>query len=58
MESGDPAAEAEGVKFISFENGKASYDLVSGSYEFTMPWQTLYEDVIRMNPFQLESQDD
>lgn len=44
------------MEFIGIINGEASYELVSGSYEFTVPWQTLYEDVIRMNPFQLESQ--
>ncbi|MDR9365601.1 MAG: family 78 glycoside hydrolase catalytic domain [Balneolaceae bacterium] len=58
MENGTPASESEGVDFIGFENGEAFYKLISGSYEFTVPWQTLYEDVIRMNPFQLESQDD
>jgi hypothetical protein len=58
MENGTAASEAEGVEFIAFENGETIFELESGNYEFTMPWQTLYEDVIRMNPFQLESQDD
>lgn len=58
MESGNPAADSEGVEFLDYKNGEAVYELVSGQYEFTMPWQTLYEDVVRMNPFQLESQDD
>jgi alpha-L-rhamnosidase len=58
MESGTAASEAEGVEFTGIENGEAIYELVSGEYDFSMPWQTLYEDVIRMNPFQLESQDD
>jgi len=57
MESGTPASEAEGVKFVGFENGEAIYELVSGSYEFTVPWQTLFKDVFRVNLFQLESQD-
>lgn len=58
MEIETPAAESEGVEFIGFENGEAIFELESGKYEFARPWQTLYEDVIRMNPFQLESQDD
>ncbi|MBT2720528.1 family 78 glycoside hydrolase catalytic domain [Bacillus sp. ISL-46] len=33
-ESGQPMAKANGVKFIEFKNGKAVYELKSGSYEF------------------------
>lgn len=33
-ESGKLAAEAEGVAFLKYENGKAIYELNSGSYEF------------------------
>jgi len=58
MEYGTPASESEGVDFIGFENGEAFYKIISGNYECTVPWQTLYEDLIRINPFQLESQDD
>lgn len=54
MESGALASDARGVTFLGFENGEASYELTSGSYEFSVPWQTLYEDVIRMDPFQLD----
>jgi len=34
MEGGKPASSAAGVKFIRFENGKAVYELSSGSFEF------------------------
>ncbi len=34
-ESGKPAAEAEGVKFLRAENGEAVYEVQSGSYKFT-----------------------
>lgn len=43
LESGNPAANAEGVTYIGYENGKAIYELVSGNYEFSLPWETLYE---------------
>ncbi len=33
-ENGHPVNEAEGIKFISFENGKAIYTLQSGKYRF------------------------
>ncbi|MED4228753.1 alpha-L-rhamnosidase C-terminal domain-containing protein [Neobacillus cucumis] len=33
-ESGQPIAKAKGVKFIEFKDGKAVYELESGSYEF------------------------
>ncbi|MEH7097689.1 family 78 glycoside hydrolase catalytic domain [Neobacillus vireti] len=33
-ESGQPIAKANGVKFIEFKDGKAVYELESGSYEF------------------------
>jgi hypothetical protein len=56
MESGKLASDAQGVTFLGYENGEASYELASGSYEFSVPWQTLYEDVIRMDPFQLEGE--
>ena len=35
MESGKPAATAEGVKFLRTENGTAVYAVESGSYLFT-----------------------
>lgn len=56
MESGVTAAEAEGITFLGYENGEARYELVSGSYEFTVPWETLYEDVVNMDPFQLDNE--
>ena len=33
-ESGKPAAEAEGVKFLRMENGAAVFEVASGSYQF------------------------
>jgi alpha-L-rhamnosidase len=33
-ESGKPAAEAEGVKFLRTENGAAVYAVGSGTYQF------------------------
>jgi alpha-L-rhamnosidase len=33
-ESGKPASEAEGVKFVRVENGRAVYEVSSGSYAF------------------------
>jgi alpha-L-rhamnosidase len=33
-ENGKPAAEAEGISFVKYEDGKAVYELASGSYEF------------------------
>jgi alpha-L-rhamnosidase len=33
-EAGKNAAEAKGVKFLKYENGRAIFDLKSGSYEF------------------------
>lgn len=35
MEDGRPIAEAKGIKFIEFKNGKAIYEVESGSYEFS-----------------------
>jgi alpha-L-rhamnosidase len=35
-ESGKDAGKAKGITFIKYENGKAVYELKSGSYEFTM----------------------
>ncbi len=32
------AYDAEGIEFVGLENGKAVYDLVSGSYEFSLPY--------------------
>ncbi|WP_144549232.1 glycoside hydrolase family 78 protein [Bacillus sp. X1(2014)] len=34
-EGGQPIAKAKGVKFIEFKDGKAVYELESGSYEFS-----------------------
>ncbi|HTL57840.1 MAG TPA: family 78 glycoside hydrolase catalytic domain [Candidatus Limnocylindrales bacterium] len=34
-ESGKPAAQATGVKFLRFENGRAAFEVQSGRYEFT-----------------------
>lgn len=34
IESGTPVAEAEGVEFLKYENGRAVYRLTSGDYEF------------------------
>jgi alpha-L-rhamnosidase len=34
MENGIPAAEAEGIKFLRFENGKAVLSLEPGQYTF------------------------
>jgi alpha-L-rhamnosidase len=34
-EGGEDAAKATGVTFVRYENGKAVYNLKSGSYEFT-----------------------
>ncbi|WP_419872797.1 family 78 glycoside hydrolase catalytic domain [Candidatus Pristimantibacillus sp. PTI5] len=33
-EGGLPAAQAEGIQFVGYENGKAVYELESGSYHF------------------------
>jgi alpha-L-rhamnosidase len=33
-ESGQPAAEAKGVKFLRMENDRAVFEVGSGSYEF------------------------
>ena len=33
-ESGKPATEAEGVKFLRMENGRAVFEIGSGNYEF------------------------
>ena len=33
-EGGKPAAEVEGISFVKYEDGKAVYELASGSYEF------------------------
>lgn len=35
-ESGKPAGNANGVKFIKFENGKAIYEVASGEYHFVV----------------------
>jgi alpha-L-rhamnosidase len=34
-EGGKDASKTKGVTFIKYENGKAVYELKSGSYEFT-----------------------
>jgi len=38
-ESGKPAAQAKGVKFLRMENGAAVYEVGSGTYRFqaTLP---------------------
>ena len=36
-ESGIPAAEAEGVSSVNAENGVAEFRLLSGSYSFSVP---------------------
>ena len=33
-EGGKPAARAEGVSFVGFEGGRATFELASGRYEF------------------------
>jgi alpha-L-rhamnosidase len=33
-EGGKPASEAEGIRFIKYEDGRAVYEITSGSYEF------------------------
>ena len=33
-EGGQPAARAEGVTFVRFEGGRATFELASGRYEF------------------------
>jgi alpha-L-rhamnosidase len=35
MESGKPAAQVDGVKFLKMENGSAVYEVGSGSYRFS-----------------------
>ena len=35
-EGGKDAAKAEGVKYIKTENGKAIYEIVSGTYTFVV----------------------
>jgi alpha-L-rhamnosidase len=35
-ESGKPAAKAKGIKFLKFADGKAVYELASGSYAFSV----------------------
>ena len=34
MESGKPAAQSDGVKFLREENGRAVFEIASGQYEF------------------------
>jgi alpha-L-rhamnosidase len=36
-ESGKPAAQSEGVRFVGMENGCAVFEVVSGTYRFTAP---------------------
>jgi alpha-L-rhamnosidase len=36
-ESGKPAAQSEGVRFVGMENGYAVFEVVSGTYRFTAP---------------------
>ena len=43
MENGNYASEAEGITFTGYENDKVIYELVSGTYEFMIPWQSLYD---------------
>jgi len=38
-ESGQPASKAPGVSFLRSENVRAVFELESGSYTFTAPWQ-------------------
>ena len=37
LESGKPAAKAEGVGFLRLEDGAAIYEVASGSYRFEAP---------------------
>jgi alpha-L-rhamnosidase len=37
QEAGTPAANADGITFSRYENGKALYQLTSGTYRFTSP---------------------
>lgn len=38
-ENGKPVKKAKGIKFLKYENGKAIYELGSGSYKFTSEQQ-------------------
>ncbi|MBN1789489.1 MAG: family 78 glycoside hydrolase catalytic domain, partial [Bacteroidales bacterium] len=42
-ENGIPASEAEGIRFVKYENDRAIYELKSGSYTFTSQFR---EDVL------------
>ena len=43
LESGVPAAEAEGVTYVGYENGVMVYELVSGTYHFSTDGTTALE---------------
>jgi alpha-L-rhamnosidase len=38
-ESGKPVKKAKGIAFIKYENGKALFEIGSGSYKFTSEWK-------------------
>ena len=38
LESGKPATQAVGVKFLRQENGKSVFEVGSGKYAFAVPW--------------------
>ena len=38
LESGKPATQAAGVKFLRHENGKSVFEVGSGKYAFAVPW--------------------
>lgn len=38
LEGGKPARQAEGVRFLRREAGSLVFEVVSGSYEFVVPW--------------------
>jgi alpha-L-rhamnosidase len=39
MESGKSALQARGVRFLRMEGNRAVFELQSGQYDFTAPWQ-------------------
>ena len=38
-ESGHPASESAGIRFVRMAGGRAEYELGSGSYEFSVPYE-------------------
>ena len=44
LESGIPAAEAEGVTYVDYEDGGQVYELVSGTYHFSTDGTTVLEE--------------